>query len=50
MDYEKKDLQQKKRDKYNQYLKERDYQKKRQIFLEYQILDLKDKLKKLKNN
>jgi hypothetical protein len=50
MDYEKKDIQQKKREKYNQYLKETDYQKKRKTFIEYQILDLKDKLQKLKKN
>ena len=50
MDYLKKDYQQKRRDKYTQYVKEKDFNKRRKLWLEIQIMDLKNKLEKLKKN
>ena len=51
MDWDKiNDLTKQKRDKQKKYQEEQDYQKKRQLFLQIQILDLKEKIERLKKN
>ena len=51
MDFNKiNDINKQKQDKQKKYQEEQDYQKKRQLFLQIQILDLKEKIERLKKN